>query len=304
MNMSTKKIKELITDFLEHAEIAKNQSEKTIENYQHYLSRFVEFAGDISPKEITLNMVQKYQLHLNRLPENLGKKTQNYHIIALRAFLKYLTKNDYATLPPEKIELAKIQERTVEFLSREELERLFESVDLNSPKGFRNRAILETLYSTGLRVSELNSLNRKQVDLKRREFMVRGKGRKPRIVFISDRCAKWLEEYLKTRTDNFEPLFINYGRTRSKDDISTGEKRRLTQYTIQDIVRQSARYAGLVKKVTPHILRHSFATELLHNGADIRAVQEMLGHASITTTQIYTHVTNSRLKEVHKKYLQ
>ncbi|PIS03928.1 hypothetical protein COT83_03435 [Candidatus Peregrinibacteria bacterium CG10_big_fil_rev_8_21_14_0_10_44_7] len=302
--MSTKKIKELITDFLEHAEIAKNQSEKTIENYQHYLSRFVEFAGDISPKEITLNMVQKYQLHLNRLPENLGKKTQNYHIIALRAFLKYLTKNDYATLPPEKIELAKIQERTVEFLSREELERLFESVDLNSPKGFRNRAILETLYSTGLRVSELNSLNRKQVDLKRREFMVRGKGRKPRIVFISDRCAKWLEEYLKTRTDNFEPLFINYGRTRSKDDISTGEKRRLTQYTIQDIVRQSARYAGLVKKVTPHILRHSFATELLHNGADIRAVQEMLGHASITTTQIYTHVTNSRLKEVHKKYLQ
>jgi len=304
LNMSTKKIKELITDFLEHAEIAKNQSEKTIENYQHYLSRFVEFAGDISPKEITLNMVQKYQLHLNRLPENLGKKTQNYHIIALRAFLKYLTKNDYATLPPEKIELAKIQERTVEFLSREELERLFESVDLNSPKGFRNRAILETLYSTGLRVSELNSLNRKQVDLKRREFMVRGKGRKPRIVFISDRCAKWLEEYLKTRTDNFEPLFINYGRTRSKDDISTGEKRRLTQYTIQDIVRQSARYAGLVKKVTPHILRHSFATELLHNGADIRAVQEMLGHASITTTQIYTHVTNSRLKEVHKKYLQ
>ena len=302
--MSTKKIKELITDFLEHAEIAKNQSEKTIENYQHYLSRFVEFAGDISPKEITLNMVQKYQLHLNRLPENLGKKTQNYHIIALRAFLKYLTKNDYATLPPEKIELAKIQERTVEFLSREELERLFESVDLNSPKGFRNRAILETLYSTGLRVSELNSLNRKQVDLKRREFMVRGKGRKPRIVFISDRCAKWLEEYLKTRTDNFEPLFINYGRTRSKDDISTGEKRRLTQYTIQDIVRQSARYAGLVKKVTPHILRHSFATELLHNGADIRSVQEMLGHASITTTQIYTHVTNSRLKEVHKKYLQ
>lgn len=304
MNMSTKKIKELITDFLEHAEIAKNQSEKTIENYQHYLSRFVDFAGDISPKEITLNMVQKYQLHLNRLPENLGKKTQNYHIIALRAFLKYLTKNDYATLPPEKIELAKIQERTVEFLSREELERLFESVDLNSPKGFRNRAILETLYSTGLRVSELNSLNRKQVDLKRREFMVRGKGRKPRIVFISDRCAKWLEEYLKTRTDNFEPLFINYGRTRSKDDISTGEKRRLTQYTIQDIVRQSARYAGLVKKVTPHILRHSFATELLHNGADIRAVQEMLGHASITTTQIYTHVTNSRLKEIHKKYLQ
>ncbi len=302
--MKTKTIKSLIVDFLEHAEIAKNQSQKTIENYDHYLGRFLEFAGDIKPNEITLQLVQKYQLHLNRLEENLSKKTQNYHIIALRAFLKYLTKNDYKTLPPEKIELSKIPERTVEFLSREELERLFKAVDLSSKKGLRDRAILETLYSTGLRVSELNSLNRKQVDLKRREFMVRGKGRKPRIVFISDRCAKWLEEYLKTRTDNLEPLFINYGRARSKDDISQGEKRRLTTYTIQEIVRRTARHAGLVKKVTPHILRHSFATELLQNGADIRAVQEMLGHASITTTQIYTHVTNRRLKEIHKKYLK
>ena len=302
--MKTKTIKSLIVDFLEHAEIAKNQSQKTIENYDHYLGRFLEFAGDIKPNEITLQLVQKYQLHLNRLEENLSKKTQNYHIIALRAFLKYLTKNDYKTLPPEKIELSKIPERTVEFLSREELERLFKAVDLSSKKGLRDRAILETLYSTGLRVSELNSLNRKQVDLKRREVMLRGKGRKPRIVFISDRCAKWLEEYLKTRTDNLEPLFINYGRARSKDDISQGEKRRLTTYTIQEIVRRTARHAGLVKKVTPHILRHSFATELLQNGADIRAVQEMLGHASITTTQIYTHVTNRRLKEIHKKYLK
>jgi len=302
--MKTKTIKDLIVDFLEHAEIAKNQSPKTIENYRHYLSRFLDFAGNIKPDAITLQLVQKYQLHLNRLEENLGKKTQNYHIIALRAFLKYLAKNDYRALSPEKIELSKIPERTVEFLSREELERLFNEVDLSTKKGLRDRAILETLYSTGLRVSELNSLNRQQVDLKRREFMVRGKGRKPRIVFISDRCAKWLKEYLKTRTDNFEPLFVNYGRTRSKDDIGKGEKRRLTPYTIQEMVRRTARYAGLVKRVTPHILRHSFATELLQNGADIRAVQEMLGHASITTTQIYTHVTNRRLKEIHKKYLK
>ncbi len=299
-----KTLKDLIVDFLEHAEIAKNQSEKTIENYHHYLHRFLDFAGDIKPNAITLKLVQKYQLHLNRLEENLSKKTQNYHIIALRAFLKYLIRNDYETLPPEKIELSKTPERTVEFLTREELERLFKSVNLKNKKGLRDRAILETLYSTGLRVSELRSLNRKQVDLKRREFMVRGKGRKPRIVFISDRCAKWLNEYLKTRTDNHEPLFINYGRTRSGDNISAGEKRRLTDYSIQEIVRGTARHAGLVKRVTPHVLRHSFATELLQNGADIRSVQEMLGHASITTTQIYTHVTNKRLKEIHRKYLK
>lgn len=301
-------LKPLIIDFLEHAEIAKNQSPKTIENYKHYLGRFSDFAGDINPREITLAMIQKYQLHLNRLEddhgENLGKKTQNYHIIALRAFLKYLIKNDYETLPPEKIELSKIPERTVDFISREEVERLFKQVDLKSKTGLRDRAILETLYSTGLRVSELRSLNRKQVDLVRKEFMVRGKGRKPRVVFLSERCVKWIEDYMRTRTDNIEPLFINYGRGRSAPEIGADEKRRLTAYTIQDMVRRTALHAGIAKKVTPHILRHSFATELLTNGADIRAVQEMLGHASITTTQIYTHVTNQRLKEIHRKYLR
>ncbi len=298
------KTKDLIVEFLEHAEISKNQSEKTIENYHHYLGRFLDFAGNISPSQITLKTVQKYQLHLNRLPENLSKKTQNYHMIALRAFLKFLIRNDHKTLAPEKIELPKIPERTVEFLTRGELERLFQTIDVSTNQGLRNRAILETLYSTGLRVSELQALNRKQVDLKRKEFMVRGKGRKPRIVFISDRCAKWISRYLSTREDNFQPLFVNYGRGRPGDDISKGEKRRLSTYSIQDMVRKTALHAGIVKKVTPHILRHSFATELLQNGADIRAVQEMLGHSSITTTQIYTHVTNRRLKEIHKKYLK
>ncbi|EKD63752.1 MAG: hypothetical protein ACD_51C00206G0004 [uncultured bacterium] len=303
-----KTLKPLIIDFLEHAEIAKNQSPKTIENYKHYLTRFSDFAGDINPREITLATIQKYQLNLNRLVpehgENLGKKTQNYHIIALRAFLKYLIKNDYETLPPEKIELSKIPERTVEFITREEVERLFETINLKSKTGLRDRAILETLYSTGLRVSELRSLNRKQVDLTRKEFMVRGKGRKPRVVFLSERCVKWLTEYLNSRADNLEPIFINYGRGRAEEGIGLDEKRRLTTYTIQEMVRRTALHAGIAKTVTPHVLRHSFATELLTNGADIRAVQEMLGHASITTTQIYTHVTNQRLKEIHRKYLR
>ena len=297
------KIKKLIIDFLEHAEIAKNQSQKTIENYQHYLKRFLEFAGDIDTSKITLNMIQKYQLHLNRLDPPLSKKTQNYHIIALRAFLKFLIKNDHDTLPPEKIDLGKIPERTVDHISREEVQRLFDAIDLSKKTGPRDRAILETLYSTGLRVSELRSLNRKQVDLKRREFMVRGKGSKPRIVFLSKQCVEWLEKYLKTREDNFDPLFVNYGRGRT-NDITEGEKRRLTDYSIQDMVRKTALHAGIAKKVTPHVLRHSFATELLLNGADIRAVQEMLGHASITTTQIYTHLTNQRLREVHQKCLR
>jgi len=299
--LNNAKIKKLTVKFLEHAEIAKNQSRKTIENYRHYLKRFEEFTGDIKCSQITLDLVQKYQLHLNRLDPELSKKTQNYHMIALRAFLKFLIKNDYETLPPEKIDLPKIPERTVEFITREEVQRLFDAIDLTSKTGIRNRAIVETLYSTGLRVSELRSLNRKQVDLKRREFMVRGKGRKPRIVFLSNQCVRWLDDYLKTREDNFEPLFIN---SRGTKDIMQGEKRRLTAYSIQEIVRKTALKAGIAKKVTPHILRHSFATELLLNGADIRAVQEMLGHASITTTQIYTHLTNQRLREIHQKCLR
>ncbi len=300
------KLSQHIRKFLEHVEVGKNQSLKTIENYQHYLGRFLAWYGDKKPHQITLDDIHKYRLYLNRYSDDrgrtLGTKTQNYHVIALRAFLKYLIKNDIQTLSPEKIDLQKIPERIVEYLDRDELERLFAVIPRDNIKGLRNRAIVETLYSTGLRVSELVSLNRKQIDLKRKEFMIRGKGKKPRIVFLSERCCKFIEDYLDERQDNFDPLFINHGRTRKGDDITLSEKRRLTTVTIQNIVRGAALKAGIIKKVTPHVLRHSFATELLINGADIRSVQEMLGHSSITTTQIYTHVTNKRLREIHEKF--
>lgn len=292
-----------IKEFLEYCEIAQNKSPKTLENYKHYLKRFEDFlAEDLDPKNLTLQKIQNYRLFLNRLIDDKGNqlniRTQNYHIIALRAFLKYLTKNDVKTLAPEKIELAKIPQRTVEVISREELERIFNAVDHAKKSGYRDTAILETLYSTGLRVSELASLNRDQVDLKRREFMVRGKGRKPRIVFLSKNAAEAIEKYIKFRDDNLNPLFIN----NIKKEILEDEKRRLTTVSIESLVKKYALKAGIIKKVTPHTLRHSYATELLMNGADIRSVQEMLGHSSITTTQIYTHVTDKKLKEIHDKY--
>jgi site-specific recombinase XerD len=300
------KINALIKDFILNCEVVQNKSIKTIENYRHYLNRFKDFLGeDIETSHITLQKINNYRLYLNRFIDergrNLSVKTQNYHIIALRAFFKYLIKNDIKTLAPEKIELGKIQERTVEVLSREEIERLFKSVDKSKIIGYRDTAILETLYSTGLRVSELKSLNRDQVDLKRREFMVRGKGKKPRIVFLSKRAADAITSYIKTRGDNFKPLFINSKKGKI-EDILDSEKKRLSTVSIEKTVKKYALKAGIIKKVTPHTLRHSYATELLMNGADIRSVQEMLGHSSITTTQIYTHITNKGLKDIHEKY--
>lgn len=300
------KISKCIRDYLEYAEVVKNQSEKTLENYRHYLKRFADFAGNLETGGITQEKVRDFRLHLNRLTGEdgarlLSVKTQNYHMIALRAFLKWCIKNDIKTLPPEKIDLGKIPERSVESLTRDELERLFEAVQSGDLRGKRDTAILETLYSTGLRVSELVSLDRRQVDLERREFMVRGKGKKTRIVFLSERAAAAITAYLSAREDNFEPLFLNHRRAK-KGDITLGEKRRLSAVMVEYLVRGYARRAGIIKKVTPHVLRHSFATELLVNGADIRSVQDMLGHSSITTTQIYTHLTNRRLKEVHDKY--
>jgi site-specific recombinase XerD len=299
-------LSEHLSAFLEFLEIGKNQSRKTLENYNHYLKRFTNFSGEIESQDITLDLIQKFRLHLNRLADprtkqTLSKKTQSYHLIALRAFLKYLAKNDIPSLAPEKIDLPKIPKRTVEFLTREEVERLLEVIPPTA-LGQRDRAIVELLFSTGLRVAELVSLNRAQVDLKHREFMVRGKGNKPRIVFVSLRAVSYVEAWLKLRTDNFVPLFLNFGRSRDKGEIGTGEKRRLTAWSIAALVRKYARLAGIIKKVTPHTLRHSFATDLLFNGADIRSVQELLGHASITTTQVYTHVTDAKLREVHEKY--
>lgn len=297
--------------FLVYLELEKNRSPKTLENYQHYLGRFGDFFGrEKDLGQLQMVDVQQYRLKLNRLEDErthrtLSIKTQNYHLIALRAFLKYVSKHDVQTLPPEKVELSKIPERSVEFLDTEELVRIFDAVNLKSKQGRRDYAILQMLYSTGLRVSELTSLNTDQVDLKRKEFMVRGKGRKQRIVFLTDLAAEALEKYLNLRDDNFDPLFLSGGRGRKvSKDILEGEKKRLSQRSIQNLVSKYARKAGVIKKVTPHTLRHSFATTLLRNGADIRSVQEMLGHASITTTQIYTHITNSRLKEVHSKFHQ
>lgn len=318
--MKQSRLKDWIEKFLEHAEIAKNQSDRTIINYRHYLGRFTEFiekksTGQNSSEKfnlenLTLETVQNFRLHLNRLKnereKTLSIKTQNYHIIALRAFLKYLVKQDVPTLAPEKIELSKIQARSVEFLKREELDRLFDAANTANTgdlRSLRDRAILETLYSTGLRVSELAGLNRKQVDLIRREFMVRGKGKKPRIVFLSRAAVKHLKNYLEKRQDNFEPVFLSHHSQKPKAlDMTLGEHRRLSTVSIERIVRMYALRAGLIKRVTAHTLRHSFATELLINGADIRSVQEMLGHASITTTQVYTHITNQRLREVHEKF--
>ena len=295
-----------ITRFLEHLEVGKNKSHKTIENYHHYLQRFAEFYEGRDLAALSLDEVHSYQLFLNRYVDRrdhgLGVKTQNYHLIALRAFLKYLARNDIPSLSPEKVDLKKVPERIVDFLTREEVERLFEVIALEKKAGPRNRAMMETLYSTGLRVSELVSLNRSQVDLERREFTVRGKGKKPRIVFLSERCVKWLRLYLSERADNWEPVFISFSRNRSDEELGLGEKKRLTACTVEEVVRQAGRLAGIGKRVTPHLLRHSFATDLLHNGADIRSVQEMLGHSSITTTQIYTHSTNERLREVHEKF--
>lgn len=297
------KISDYIKQFLEHCEITQNKSQKTLENYRHYLKRFQDFMSeDVEPKALHLQKIHNYRIYLNRFLDDKGRKlnvkTQNYHIIALRAFLKYLVKQDVKTLAPEKIELSKIPKRTVEVLSREELDRLFKAVDQTRKTASRDRAILETLYSTGLRVSELASLNCDQVDLKRREFMVRGKGRRPRIVFLSKRAAEFIVDYLKERQDNLKPLFVNS----LKADILEDEKRRLSTVSVENLVRKYALKAGIIKKVTPHTLRHSYATELLINGADIRSVQEMLGHSSITTTQIYTHVTDKKLREIHEKY--
>jgi site-specific recombinase XerD len=307
------KTSDLVSDFLEYCELEKNHSQLTILNYQHYLGRFLEFGGqkngaDFTPGQIDLDMVRSYRLYLNRLRdnkgENLKKITQNYHIIALRAFLKYLAKRDIKTLSAEKIELGDQTRKQVEFLEIEEVLRLLEMPLKETKKEkiitHRDKAILEMLFSTGLRVSELVALDKSHVNLDRGEFVVRGKGSKDRIVFLSADAKHWLNEYLNIRLDEFKPLFIRLWS--GKEQIEAGEYLRLTPRSIQRIVSYYAKKAGIIKKVTPHTLRHSFATDLLINGADIRSVQTMLGHSSITTTQIYTHLTNKQLKEVHQAF--
>ncbi len=295
----------LVTDFLEYLEVERHASQKTIENYDHYLKRFVEFAGDIDPRAINLALIRKFRLHLNRWIDPKTKKplkrvTQNYFMIALRAFLKYLARQDVDTLSPEKVELGETDAAPIKVLDEEALKRLLEAPDVLDKSGLRDKALLETLFSTGLRVSELASLNKDTVNLDRKEFSVVGKGSKERIVFLSDDAAKWLDQYLKSRKDPYKPLFIRY--QGADDPADNGENMRLTSRSIQRIVEKYVKGVGLPVKATPHTLRHSFATDLLINGADIRSVQEMLGHSNIATTQIYTHITNKHLKDVHKSF--
>lgn len=291
-------------DFLGYLEIEQNRSQKTIDNYRHYLTRLEDFAGDISVADITPELIRKWRLWLNRLGTNttdeLQKTTQNYHLIALRSFLKFCAKRDIPALPPDKIELARTQRKQVTFLTPEELERLFTVPNLEEETGRRDRAILELLFSSGLRVSELVGLNRDHINLKRREFMVRGKGQKDRPIFISQDAADWVQRYLDAREDVAQPLFVRVGGHKKADQ--SGDYRRLTARSVQRMVARCAVLAGITKHVSPHTLRHSFATDLLMNGADLRSVQAMLGHSNIATTQIYTHVTDPHLKAVHEKF--
>ncbi len=298
-------LSKLTTDFLEHLEVEKNASQLTIRNYDHYLKRFLGFAGDIDPKDINQEMVRKYRVFLARYIDErsglpLKKVTQNYFVIALRAFLRYLAKNDVETLAAEKIELGDQDPRPIKVLDNDQLSRLLSSPEISKIDGVRDKAILETLFSTGLRVSELTKLNRDKINLERREFGIVGKGGKERVVFISDAAAEWIGRYLAQRADRYNPLFIRY--SGKEDPAKGGEKMRLTPRSIERILEKYVRKAQIPIKASPHTLRHSFATDLLINGADIRSVQEMLGHANISTTQIYTHITNRHLKDVHKAF--
>ncbi len=294
----------LKADFLEYMEIEQGRSQRTIRNYDHYLTRLSDFAGDIDVKDIKPELIRKWRLWLNRLGSNtsdeLQKNTQNYHLIALRSFLKYCAKRDILALPADKIELAKTTRKQVTFLNEDEIARLFDQPDLTTIAGLRDRAILELLFSSGLRVSELVALDKDHINLKRREFMVRGKGQKDRPIFISPPAAEWIQAYLDMRKDNAQPLFARYGGRKTVD--TSGNYHRLTARSVQRLVANHALMAGITKHVSPHTLRHSFATDLLMNGADLRSVQAMLGHSNISTTQIYTHVTDPHLKDIHERF--
>lgn len=299
-------VSEALTDFLEHLEIEGGRSQNTIQNYSLYLERFIEFAGDIEVVKITSEMIRRYRLWLNRYKnDNDGKElsilTQSYHLIALRGFLTYLSRRDIPSLSADKIILPKTVRKQVTFLQYDEVVNLIDNIPLDSEQGLRDRAIIELLFSSGLRVSELVNLNRDHINLKRREFMVRGKGQKDRPVFVSQHAAEHVENYLQARQDSLPALFLSYSRRSTKPTMS-GDYRRLSARSIQRMVSHYARLAGITKHVSPHTMRHSFATDLLMNGADLRSVQSLLGHSSISTTQVYTHVTDQHLKDIHERF--
>ncbi len=296
---------ELKKQFLEYLEIERGRSVKTVENYDRYLSRFFAFAKVKQPKALTEEQIREFRLYLNRQPgtkvggrtEPMKRRTQNYYLIAIRAFLKFMRKKGVESISPERIELAKVPERSLDLISAVELERLMSAPKTDLLEGKRDRAILELLFSTGLRVSELCALSIDDVDLTRDEFSVRGKGDKVRVVFLTDEAKSTIKEYLTARKDMEDALFIRYGKK-----AHLGEEARITPRSVQRLLKHYASMAGITRKVTPHVIRHSFATDLLSNGADLRSVQALLGHANIATTQVYTHVTDSHLRAVHKKF--
>jgi site-specific recombinase XerD len=303
--MASTPIQKLLEEYLDALEIELNRSRLTARNYRHYLERFLEFAKIKRPEEITLDLVRKWRIHLNRIETRSGSSlkrlTQQYHLIALRNFLRYLAKRDIATLAPDKIELGKAQGRAIEVIETDDLMRLLEAPAGNDLRSLRDRAILETLFSTGLRVSELCGLSRDIPAIKRGEFSVRGKGGKVRVVFLSERAKTALLQYLSKRRDTDDALFIEIGRNYEKT-MRSRSSLRLTPRSVQRIIKYYSKKAGIVAKVTPHTIRHCYATDLLRAGADIRSVQALLGHASISTTQVYTHLTDKTLREIHEKF--
>ena len=291
-----------IEDFLNYLSVEKGSSPLTIRNYRHYLGRlndwFIQNKKLASLKNINPDIVHDFRLHLTKL--GLSRKTQGYHAIALRSFLKWLIRNDYQVMAPDKIDLPKIPERQVKFLSGEQVDRLLNAPTLSNIQGIRDKAILEVLFSTGLRVSELTNLNIDKIDFDRKEFGITGKGGRARVVFLSTRACEYLKKYLNERKDHYKPLFIRH---KGKVDPTTpDEKMRLTPRSVERLVKKYVHKVKLPVEATPHTMRHSYATDLLIAGADMRSVQEMLGHKNISTTQIYTHVTNKHLKEIHETF--
>lgn len=297
-----------LLSYLEHLEVERNVSRLTIRNYGSYLREFVGWFSEQGYKKLTdidVTVIRHYRLYLSekltQSGEPISKKTQSYYIIAMRSWLKWLIKQDVKVLHPEKIDLPKAESQHMKFLSADKVEQLLSQPSLSTKTGLRDKALLEVLFSTGLRVSELVSLNRDQIDFQTNEFGVIGKGRRPRVVFLSDRASDWLQRWLRSRSDNWEPVFIRFAG--KKEPLkSDGEEMRLTTRSVQRIVDKYVKKAKLPIKVSPHGIRHSFATDLLSNGAGLREVQEMLGHKNVSTTQIYTHVTSPQLKKIHNLY--